>query len=184
MRSGNSIVPVAVILVCLTLGCSMLGRTGSSGAFNDPQQKFTVNFPGGPGGIKEEESEAKFAVSGRTYSKSFDNRSDNYRSYEVQALELGSYTTEGKDQREILKIGLNGWDDEPETVVKDTSINGQRALDSVRTIEIGPAKMTFREVVLWSEKDKKMYILQIAATKKENVSAKEANDFVESFKLL
>lgn len=174
-----------LVLVALTLGCGMLGRIGSGGGpFSDPEGRFTINFPGGSGGVKEEKSESKFAIDGRSYSKSFDNRSDNYRSYEVQALELGGYTTEGKDHREILKIGLNGWDDEPETVVRDTSINGQNALDSVRTIELGPAKMTFREVVFWSEKDNKMYILQIAATKKENVSAKEANEFVESFKLL
>ena len=53
----------------------------------------------------------------------------------------------------------------------------------MRTIEVGPAKMTFREVVFWSEKDKKLYVVQIAATKKENVAAKEADDFVNSFKL-
>ena len=50
-------------------------------------------------------------------------------------------------------------------------------------MEIGPAKMTFREVVFWSEKDKKLYVVQVAATKKENVVAKEADDFVNSFKL-
>ena len=182
MRSNNSILPVAAILIAFSLGCNMF-RSGDGAAFSDPGGKFTVVFPGGPGGVKNEKSEAKFAIGGEVYSKSFDNRSDNYRSYEVQALELGSYATDGKDRRDILKIGLNGWDDEPETVVKDATINGQQALDSVRSIEIGPAKMTFREVVFWNEKDKKMYILQIAATKKENVSTKEANDFVQSFKL-
>ena len=181
VRSKNSIVPVAAILIAFSLGCSML-RGGTGAAFNDPDGRFTVAFPGGPGGVETERSEAKFALGGRTYAKSFDNRSDNYRSYEVQALDMGSAAS-GKDRRDILKIGLNGWDDEPETVVKDVNINGQQALDSIRSIEIGPAKMTFREVVFWSEKDKKMYILQVAATKKENVSAKEANDFVESFKL-
>ena len=183
MRSNNSLVPAAIVLIVLSLGCSML-RKGPGGQFTDPGGKFAVTFPGGSGGVENEKSDAKFAMGGQTYSKSFDNRSDNYRSYEVQALELGSYATDGKDRREILKIGLNGWDDEPETVVKDVTINGQQALDSIRSIEIGPAKMTFREVVFWSEKDKKMYILQIAATKKENVSAQEANDFVSSFKIL
>jgi len=181
VRSNNSIVTVAAILIAFSLGCSML-RGGGGSAFTDPEGKFSVVFPGGSGGVESEASEAKFALGGRTYSKSFDNRSDNYRSYEVQALDMGSKVS-GKDRRDILKIGLNGWDDEPETVVKDVNVNGQQALDSVRSIEIGPAKMTFREVVFWSEKDKKMYILQIAATNKANVSAKEANDFVESFKL-
>jgi hypothetical protein len=155
---------------------------GEAAVFNDPAGKFTVVFPGGPGGVETEKSNAKFALGGSTYAKSFDNRSDNYRSYEVQALDMGSSVT-GKDRRDILKVGLNGWDDEPGTVVNDVNLNGQQAIDSVRTVEIGPAKMTFREVVFWSEKDKKMYILQIAATNKSNVSAKEANDFVESFKL-
>jgi hypothetical protein len=184
MRSKNSILPVAAILIAFSLGCSMLRGSGIGEAvvFNDPAGKFTVVFPGGPGGVETEKSDAKFALGGSTYSKSFDNRSDNYRSYEVQALDMGSSVT-GKDRRDILKVGLNGWDDEPGTVVKDVNINGQQAIDSLRSVEIGPAKMTFREVVFWSEKDKKMYILQIAATNKSNVSAKEANDFVESFKL-
>jgi len=182
VRSKNSILPVAAILIAFSLGCSMLRGGGDSSAFNDPGGKFTVVFPGGPGGVETEKSEAKFALGGNTYAKSFDNRSDNYRSYEVQALDMGSSVT-SKERREVLKVGLNGWDDEPGTVVKDATINGQQALDSVRSVEIGPAKMTFREVVFWSEKDKKMYILQIAATREENVSAKEANDFVESFKL-
>jgi hypothetical protein len=184
MRSKNSILPVAAILIAFSLGCSMLRGSGigEAAVFNDPAGKFTVVFPGGPGGVETEKSNAKFALGGSTYAKSFDNRSDNYRSYEVQALDMGSSVT-GKDRRDILKVGLNGWDDEPGTVVKDVNINGQQAIDSVRTVEIGPAKMTFREVVFWSEKDKKMYILQIAATNKSNVSAKEANDFVESFKL-
>lgn len=158
-------------------------RKGDNAAFKDPDGKFTVAFPGGPGGVETEKSEAKFATGGKTYSKSFDNRSDNYRSYEVQALDIPDYRTSGKDRKDILKIGLNGWDDEPETVVKDSTVSGQPALDSVRSIEIGPAKMTFREVVVWNEKDKKMYVLQIAATNKANVSTKEADDFVASFKM-
>jgi len=51
-------------------------------------------------------------------------------------------------------------------------------------VEIGPAKMTFREVPIWSAKNKKLYVIQVAAVKKENVSTKEANDFINSFKIL
>ena len=98
-------------------------------------------------------------------------------------MEIDPSKTSGKDARAILEIGLNGWEDEPGTVVKDVTVNGQKGIDSVRTMEVGPAKMTFREVVFWSEKDKKLYVVQIAATKKENVAAKEADDFVNSFKL-
>jgi DNA-binding NarL/FixJ family response regulator len=111
----------------------------------------------------------------------FDNRSDNYRSYEVQAL--GLVATDGKDTKDILKIGLNGWDDEPDTVVKDISVNGNSGIDSIRTIELGSAKMSFREIVFWSGSSKKLYVIQIAATKKENLTAKEAEDFVRSFKI-
>ena len=117
------------------------------------------------------------------YGKSFDNRSDNYRSYEVQVLDMDPASTSGKEQREIQEIALNGWEDEPETVVKDINVNGQKGIDSVRSIEIGPAKMTFREVVFWSEKDKKLYVVKVSAVKKENVATKEADDFVHSFKL-
>ena len=44
--------------------------------------------------------------------------------------------------------------------------------------------MTFREVPIWDAKGKKLYTIQVAAVKKENVLAKEANDFINSFKLL
>lgn len=42
------------------------------------------------------------------------------------------------------------------TIVKDVNINGQNAVGSVRSIEIRPAKMTFRKVVFWNEKEKKL----------------------------
>ena len=169
-----------VLLGMVGLACSYLSKGGD---FTSTSDKFSIVFPGGPGDVKTEDKAAKFAMSGTTYSKMFDNRSDNYRSYEVQAMAIAPSTVTGKDPKQILEIGLNGWEDEPGTVVKDVTINGQKGIDSVRTMEIGPAKMTFREVVFWSEKDKKLYVVQVAATKKENVVAKEADDFVNSFKL-
>jgi hypothetical protein len=96
----------------------------------------------------------------------FDNRTDNYRSYEVTAATLASYQYEGKSDKEIEEIGLNGWEDEPETELKDITIDGIKAIDSVRSIEIGPAKMTFREVPIWDAKNKKLYVIQVAAVKK------------------
>ncbi len=174
-------VAALVILALTGLGCSFLSKKG--GDYTGTLDKFSIAFPAGPDGVKTESTTAKYALAGRSYSKMFDNRSDNYRSYEVQAMELESSSTTGKDLKEILEIGLNGWEDEPGTVVKDVTVNGQKGIDSVRTMEVGPAKMTFREVVFWSEKEKKLYIVQVAATKKENVSAKEADDFVNSFRL-
>lgn len=174
------VMPIA-LLVVVGLACSWL-PTGGGGEFKSESDKFSIAFPGGSSDVKTESNKApKYATTGSTYEKGFDNRSDNYRSYEVQAMTLAG--TEGKATKDILKIGLNGWDDEPGTVVKDVTVNGNTGLDSVRTVEVGPAKMTFREVVFWSAKDKKLYVVQIAATKKENVSAKEADDFVNSFKI-
>ena len=181
MTTNKHAVTAVLILAMIGLGCSYLSKKG--GDFTSSGDKFSIVFPAGPDGVKTDTSRAKFAKSGNTYSKSFDNRSDNFRSYEVQAMEIDPSKTSGKDLRVILEIGLNGWEDEPGTLVKDVTVNGQKGIDSLRTMEVGPAKMTFREVVFWSEKDKKLYIVQIAATKKENVAAKEADDFVNSFKL-
>jgi hypothetical protein len=153
------------------------------GEYTSAADKFSIAFPGGASGVETKSDTAKYSNSTREYSKSFDNRSDNYRSYEVIAADVIPTIVEGKDQKEILKIGLNGWADEPETVVKDTNVNGRAGIDSVRTIEIGPAKMTFREVVFWSDAAKKLYTIRVAAVKKENVTTPEAEDFIKSFKL-
>jgi len=172
------------VLVLVVLGCNLGSRLSGGGSdYTSAADKFAIAFPGGSTGVETGTEDAKFATSMRKYEKNFDNRSDNYRSYEVMVAEIGDYVVSGKDQREILEIGLNGWAKDPDTVVKDVTINGHKAIDSVRTIEIGPAKMSFREAVVWSEKEKKMYILRVAAVKKENVSAKEADDFVNSLKL-
>jgi len=170
-----------ILLAAAGLACGWV--PGMGGEFTSASDKFSITFPGGSGDVKTESKPAKYALTGSTYSKMFDNRSDNYRSYEVQAMAISPTTTTGKDSKQILEIGLNGWEDEPGTVVKDISVNGQTGIDSVRTVEIGPAKMTFREVVFWSPKDNRLYVVQVAATKKENVSTKEADDFVKSFKI-
>src|SRR5687768_5591651 len=96
---------------------------------------------------------------------------------------MSNCPSDGKTEREIEEVALNGWEDKPETEIKETTIDGLKAIDSVRSVEVGPAKMTFREVPNWDAKNKKLYTIQVAALKKENVLAKEANDFVNSFKL-
>jgi hypothetical protein len=177
-RNMQSVLALALLPV-VGLACSYL--PGKGGDFTSASDQFSVAFPGGPSSVETKSEVPKFAVTGTTYSKMFDNRSDNYRSYEVQAL--GLVGTDGKDTKDILKIGLNGWDDEPDTVVKDITINGASGIDSIRTVELGSAKMSFREIVFWSASSKKLYVIQIAATKKENLTAKEAEDFVRSFKI-
>lgn len=183
----NYTIASLMILILVGLGCkyvSLDGLKGGNGAYSSASDKFSIAFPGGSSGVENKPDEdVKYAKAARMYGKSFDNRSDNYRSYEVQVLDMDPASTSGKEQREILEIALNGWEDEPETVVKDINVNGQKGIDSVRSIEIGPAKMTFREVVFWSEKDKKLYVVKVSAVKKENVATKEADDFVHSFKL-
>lgn len=174
-----------VIVLVFSVGMSCkLGASAGGDEYKSAVDKFSVVFPAGSSGVETGTAKRKYAGSGSSYSKHFDSRSDNYRSYEVQIFDLSSDPPPSTfTNRDILAMGLNGWDKEPETVLKDATINGQMALDSVRSVEIGPAKMTFREVVFWSDADKKMYVLQISAVKKENVSAKDADDFVNSFKL-
>jgi hypothetical protein len=182
---SKNLIVVFCILGVFALGCSKLNELkGGGGAFESKVDDFSIAFPSGSSDVKEESADVKYSNSARTYGKMFDNRSDNYRSYEVTAADILPSISEGKTDREIEIIALNGWDDEPETVVKDVTIDGTPAIDSVRSVEIGPAKMTFREVAIWSKKQNKLYTIQVAAVKKENVSTKEANDFVNSFKII
>ena len=182
----RNLVIVFTILAVFALGCNKLKELnkGGSAAFKNEKDNFSIQFPSGSSDVKEEPADLKYSSNARTYGKMFENRSDNYRSYEVTAAELASYQYEGKSDKDIEEIGLNGWEDEPETEVKDITVDGIKALGSVRSVEIGPAKMTFREVPVWDAKAKKLYIIQVAAVKKENVQTKEANDFINSFKLL
>lgn len=182
----RNLVVVFVILAVFALGCNKLKELnkGGSAAFKNEADNFSIQFPSGSSDVKVEPADLKYSSKATTYGKMFENRTDNYRSYEVTAAELDTYQYEGKSEKEIEEIGLNGWEDEPETQIKDITVDGVKALDSVRSIEIGPAKMTFREVPIWDVKGKKLYIIQVAAVKKENVSTKEANDFINSFKLL
>jgi hypothetical protein len=175
----------ALIVCCL--GCK-LGSILGSGEFSNADDHFSIKFPGGSGGVETQYGKAKnkyVVAPGTAYTKDFDNRTDNYRSYEVNAFSLNADPPDdAPSERVILSFGLNGWDKEPETATKETTINGMRALDSVRTVEIGAAKMTFREVVFWSSKEKMLYVLRIVATRKENVTTQEADNFIKSFRMI
>ncbi len=180
----SHMVIAVVALTAVVLGCNMSKLGLGSSEYTSDVDKFSIAFPGGASGVATSDAKGgKYTGPGNAYAKNFDNRSDNYRSYEVNVFKISTPPTSDSDRRTTLLFGLNGWDDEPETVVKDVTINGQKALDSIRSVEIGAAKMSFREVVLYSDADKKLYVLQIAAVKKENLTAKEADDFVNSFKL-
>lgn len=172
-------------LILSGLGCK-LGSVFSNGEFSSDVDHFSIKFPGGSGDIESQRGKAKnkyVITPGSVYSKDLDNRSDNFRSYEVNVFSLkADPPTDISSESTILTLGLNGWYGEPETKSKEVTINGMNALDSVRTITLGTASMTFREVVFWSDAEKLLYVLRIAATKKENVATEEAEDFVKSFK--
>ena len=125
MKNTSTLAFLLLALICVA--CSL--GSGSGGAYTSAEDKFSIAFPAGSSEVKTGKSEAKFARSGRTYSKSFDNRSDNYRSYEVQVLDIDPSSTTGKEPRKILEIGLNGWEDEPGTVSRPTTLNGKTAID-------------------------------------------------------
>jgi hypothetical protein len=174
-----------VVLFASGLGCK-LGSLLSAGEFSSEADHFSIEFPGGSSGVETQYGKAKnkyIAALGTVYSKDFDNRTDNFRSYEVNAFSLKTDPpNDHSSESTILTLGLNGWYGEPETTSKEVTINGMNALDSVRTITLGAASMTFREVVFWSDKEKMLYVLRIAATKKENVATQDAEDFVRSFR--
>lgn len=181
MKSTHAAALSLIVLVGLSCKFASFGSAESE-PFSSASDKFSIDFPGGPGDVKSEETDGLTATGGgTTYQKSFDNRSDNYRSYEVSVYSVAG--SADMEERDILLIGLNGWDTDPGTKVKDVTVNGQKGLDSVRTLELGPARMTFREVVFWNSKENKLYVVQIAASKEANVSTPESNAFVESFKI-
>jgi len=176
---------VFVVLVTACLGCKF-SSIFSEGEFSNADDHFSIKFPGGSGSVVTAHGTAKnkyIRTAGNAYSKDLDNRSHDFRSYEVNAFDLKTDPpTDAPSERAILAMGLNGWDGEPETTSKEVTINGMKALDSVRTITLGAASMTFREVVFWSDKEKMLYVLRIAATKKENVTTPEAENYINSFK--
>ncbi len=172
---------VIVSVLSIALACNRFSTGGSN--YTSPTDKFSIAFPSGSSGVETKSSDVKYSKSVRTYEKQFDNRSNNFRSYEVQVADMDGYDMGGKTPREILEIALNGWEKEPETEIKDITVNGQKGIDSVRTISIGNVSMTFREVVFWSEASKKLYVVKVSATKKDNTTTSEADAFVNSFKL-
>jgi hypothetical protein len=158
-------------------------KFGSGSEYSSSTDKFSIAFPSGGSEVETKTDDVKYAKAARSYSKSFDNRSDNFRSYEVQVLDIDSSAIEGKTPRQILEIALNGWEKEPETKIKEITVNGKNGIDSLRTITMGKISMAFREVVFWSEADKKLYVVKVSAVKKENTQTVEAEKFVNSFKL-
>jgi len=172
---------LTVGVLILAVACSKFGASSSD--YSNATDKFSIAFPSGSGGVETKTDTVRFAKSARSYSKQFDNRSNNFRSYEVQVLDMDNSSVEGKSQREILEIALNGWEKEPETKIKEITVHGKSGIDSLRTVTIGSVSMTFREVVFWSDADKKLYVVKVSAVKKENTTTTEADAFVNSFKL-
>src|ERR1044071_5048711 len=83
-------VVVLLALTAVVLGCNMskLG-IGGGGAYTSERDRFSVAFPDGPSGVETSEAKGgKYTGSGSAYAKSFDNRSDNYRSYEVDVFKI------------------------------------------------------------------------------------------------
>lgn len=179
--------PLLTLLIATTFGCKLTSLF-SSGTFASETDHFSVKFPGGTADVETQRGKArnKYVVTpGTIYSKNFDDRSDNYRSYEVNVFDLkADPPTDISSDSTIRTLGLNGWYGAPETTSKEVTINGIKALDSLRTIELGPVKMTFREIVFWSEKEKLLYVIRIAAAKKDNVTTQESEDFINSFKMV
>lgn len=188
MKNMKSIYIVLLAIAVITgFGCKLTSLFGG-GEFSSQSDHFSIKFPGGSADVETKPGKAKnkyVVAPGTVYSKDFDNHSDNFRSYEVNVFSLKTDPPTGVSSESTIRtLGLNGWYGEPETTSKEVTINGIPALDSVRTITLGAASMTFREVVFWSEKEKLLYVLRIAATKDGNVKTQETEDFINSFKMV
>lgn len=180
-QNRNSVIVLLAAFLFLVTACKF--GAGSSD-YTSKADKFSIAFPLGPSDVKTETTSVKFAKAARTYSKSFDNQNSDFRSYEVQVLDLEPAQVEGKSLHEIQVIALNGWDKEPDTILAyDIKFKGETGLDSSHGVTIGPISMWFREAVFYSAADLKLYVVRISASKKNNVLASEATDFIHSFKL-
>lgn len=182
-----SVTGLVLVLIVSMNGCMIYRNLVSSAVYEGAGNNFSIKFPGGSHGVEVESAKTKnkyMSTPGTTYSKNFDNRTDNYRSYEVVVFsDVDDPKDPAPSENTLLEMGLNGWASEPDTDKKTVTINGMNALDSVRTMEIGPAKMTFREVVFYSKPNNKLYVVKVVAVNKANVSTPEANDFVNSLQI-
>lgn len=183
MKKQNicSVIVLAAALLMSVTACKF-GAANSSD-FTSETDKFSIAFPAGSEGVKTETDNVKYAKSMKSYSKSFDSKTPEFRSYTVDVLDIEPHQTSGKSERQILEIALNGWEKEADTETKDVTINDQKGIDSLREVTVGPVSMWFRDVVFFSEADMKLYVLKTASKKKELTQSKEAEDFVNSFKL-
>lgn len=183
MKKQNTLLVIALataFLVTIT-GCRF--ASGGASDFSSDADKFSIAFPAGSADVETKTASVKYAKSGRTYSKSVDNKTPDFKSYGVEVLDIKPSQTAGKSDREIMEIALNGWEKEKDTQIKEVTAQGQKGIDSLRSMEIGPAKMTFREVVFYSAAKMKLYVVKVSATKKENTQTKEAEEFINSFNL-
>lgn len=182
MKNKNIYSVIAAAFLLISVIACKFGESSSD--FKSEADKFSVAFPSGSSGVKTETTDRKYAKSSREYSKDFDNRSPNFRSYAVEVLELEPSQIAGKNAHQIQEIALNGWEKEPDTIVAyDIKFKGETGLDSSRNIAIGTVSMWFRDAVFYSEKESKLYAVKIAASKKENLFSAEATDFINSFKM-
>lgn len=182
MKKQNLYIAMFVIGALMFVALSCKSLVGGS-KYSSVVDKFSIAFPSGGEDVKMKTEKVKYAASARSYSKSLDNRSDNFRIYEVQVADMDGYNMSGKTPREVLVIALNGWEKESGTQIKDITVNNQNGIDSLRTVIMGKVSLTFREVVFWSEANKKLYLLRIATTNKDKVATPEADAFINSFKL-
>lgn len=152
-------------------------------------EKFSVEFPSGPTFITSKEWETKplfegdlqvsrywekdYSVLDNIFGKNADLHS--YSVWEFEQIEV----VPGMDERSILKIGLKGLDRVPSTDMKYITINGRQALDAV----YAGSSHTYRSVIFWSAKNKRLYKVEIQSERKEDLSTEEADDFVNSFRL-
>lgn len=180
----NKTLTALMIVVALSAACSF-------GLFGDDvyeNEKFSVRFPGGKANVVSAEwtsnplFEGDLQLSRYWYKDSsiiekiFQRTPDMhvYSVWESEQIDVEP----GVDGRSILSKGLRGLDRFPGTEMKYVTINGREALDAVYT-----AGLTRRSVIFWSDRNRRLYKVEIQSERKEDVSNEEANDFVDSFRL-
>lgn len=182
MKKRNITSAIALsALLTLLIACKF--GAGNSN-FTSETDKFSVAFPLGSSDVKTETTDRKYAKASREYSKTYDNKTPDFRNYSVEVLELEPAQVAGKSTRQIQEIALNGWEKEPDTIIApDIKFKGATGLDSSYNISIDGITMWFRQAVFYSEEDLKLYVVRISASKKEKIIFNdEATAFMNSFR--
>ena len=178
-RSFQTITAVCFVFLGMILGC----KSGpGKDAYIGQEDKFSVEFPDGPGGV-----EVKKSSFDTSYQKA---KSDEYF-LTVEARPIRT-NTDGKSDEEIIDSVFPLKASPPSTLGKNLYINSNAEKVSVNWTT-GYQKMTmasnsesttyFLKCAFYSKPEKKVYILTAMSDSEAKIKSSKVEKFMKSFRL-